>query len=265
MTVADYQAQIGDSGIVLGAAAGYRIESIEGLGRDSRAIDADRENADGTVPGPEFSPGRLVTITMTITGSTVEETIERVDALAADWNSIRRSEGVLGTAALHFKLPGRVAQQIPYGRPRRFAPIYRNLALKYVPVLATYYAADPRIYSEVEHVVDLNYGASNVTVPNAGNHPAPVQWDVYGAVTDPGLIRSEAARFDIAGTIGSGTYFRVRSDPKTVVRSSDAANRYQDLTGTFLEIPAAGALFRAVGSTTTQKIRATYRDTWMSA
>lgn len=267
MTLTDFQLQIGDDGPILGGDEGYRVEDVEGLGREIRGLDAERENADGAVQGPEYATARTVTITMTITGSTPEETRERVLALGTVWNQTRRTEGVLGTAALHFKMPGAPAQQIPYGRPRRWAPNWRRLALSYVPVVATYYAPDPRILAEVERVIDLEIGDTNITLPNDGDHPAAVVWDVYGSVSAPGVIRSEASRFDLDAVVSDGAFFRVRSDPHTVVRSTDAANRYQDLTGTFLEIPAGGALFRAVGTGpgSNAKVRATYRDTWSSA
>jgi hypothetical protein len=149
------------------------------------------------------------------------------------------------------------------GRPRDIDPALGTLAQAFIKVRASYKAPDPRVYADAERSIEIPIG-TNLTLPNDGDHPAPVWFDVYGAVTNPGLIRNEAARFDLAGAIANGAFFRVRTDARTVTRSSDSANRYQDFSGTFLEVPPGGAVFRAVGTGVgaNGKIVATYRDTW---
>lgn len=272
MTALDpWGVQLGDSGIQLGPGTPYAVRVMDGIERSIRESDTDRSTADGAVMAPDYALPKTVTFELTVEGSSPAETVENFDALAEAWNSARLPEGGQSTAALRFRLPGRDTQRLEGGRPRRLVPNWAGVEVCAIPVVATYFAPDPRILSDTQHVVDLVIGASNVTLPNAGNHPASVWWDVYGAITSPGLIRSEADRFDLTGvTIANGTYFRVRTDPRTVTRSSDSANRYQDISGDpedafWLEVPAGGALFRAVGTSpgVNAKIRATYRDCWL--
>lgn len=272
MTALDpWGVQLGDSGIQLGPGTPYVVRKMDGIDRSPRDADVDRSLADGAVMGPDNELPKTVTFELTVEGATPAETVENYDALAASWNSTRLPEGGQSTATLRFRLPGRATQRFEGGRPRRLAADWSGVELCAMPVVATYFAPDPHILSDTQHSIDLVIGASNVTLPNVGNHPAAVWWDVYGAITSPGLIRSEADRFDLTGvTIANGVFYRVRTDPRTVTRSSDSANRYQDITGDpedafWLEVPAGGALFRAVGTSpgVNAKIRALYRDTWL--
>lgn len=270
--LADRQVQLGDAGLLIGEGTNYRLASIEGVGRLIRERDSARDMADGDSQGPDFSQSRTVTLEIGIDAASDSAAMVLYDALAAAWNSCRGTEGAQSTTPLRWKLPGQAARRLEGGRPRRLEPSFANLGVGQITCLATYKAPDPRMLADDlgtggtgERVIDLVIAAANVTLPNTGNHPAAVVWDVYGALTAAGVIRSEASRFDIAGTIANPTFFRVRTDPKTVTRSSDSANRYADRTGTWLEIPAGGALFRAVGTSPgiNAKVRATYRDTWL--
>jgi hypothetical protein len=264
MTLSDHQVALSGQ-ITLGDGTDYHITQITGLDRAIRTVDTDRPNAHGAVQGPDYAPPRNIVIDLNIDKSSASAAVAAYDALAAAWNSTAGTEGAMFSGTLQWKLPGQNQRRIS-GRPRRLIPNWEHVESGWIPCVAEFFAPDPRMLSETEHTVDLVIAASNVTIPNAGNHPASVWWDVYGAITSPGVIRSEAARFDLTGiTIADGGYFRVRTDPKTVTRSTDSANRYEDISGTFLEIPAGGALFRAVGTSpgTHAKIRATYRDTWL--
>lgn len=267
MTALDpWQVRLGDSGLLLDSAAGYRVKSIEGTDRTVRPNDSDRANADGAVMGPDWAEAKTILLTMTIEGDDwdPDDCVAKYDALAADWNSIRGTEGAQGTADLRFRLPGRVTQRFVGGRPRRLGADFSTLALGWLEVVATYYAPDPRLLADEQRVLTLPYGDSADVLPNDGNHPAAVVWDVGGVVTDPGVIRNEAARFDLDGTVATTTFHRVRTDRKTVTRSSDSANMYSEFSGTWLEIPAGGGSFRSVGSGYgVAVVTATYRDTWL--
>lgn len=260
MTVEDYQWQIKD--LVMGPGTAYTVGPPEGFGRQVRSSDADRGNGDGSTVGPDYLQPRTIILPITVRGRTPAEAMQLTQALQARWTA-RGTERQQGTTALIWKHPGLVAQRLEGGRPRDLVPDYGSLALSWVKVLARYYAPDPRIYADAQRVVDVLYGAAAITLPNLGDHPAPVWWDVYGAATNPGLIRSESARFDLTTTIGASDFYRVRTDQRTVTRASDSGNLYQTISGTFLEIPPGGALFRSVKTAGAGlRIRATYRDTW---
>lgn len=265
----DWQVQLGDSGLLLGPGTVYGVKTIDGLDRAIRERDTDRANADGAVMGPDYAEPKLITVEIMVEGGTAAAAMENYDALAAAWNSARGSEGAQSTVTLRFRLPGRVAQRLEGGRPRRIAPNLSDLELGFIRAVATYYAPDPRVLSDALHTVNLDYGDTATVIDNDGNHPAAVVWDVHGVVTNPGVIRNEAARFDLTTTVASGTYHRVRTDARRVTRSSDAAEVYAEISGTpaeafWLEIPAGGGSFRAVGSGYgAAQVVATYRDTWL--
>lgn len=260
MTVEDYQWQI--KGLLLGPGTPYKIGSVKGLGRQVKSSDADRGNGDGSTTGPDYLQPRTVELAITVRAATPAACMTAVQALQSRWTA-RGTERIQGTTPLAWKHPGLPAQRLEGGRPRDFEPNLDTLSLGWVKLLARYYAPDPRVYADAQRVVDVTYGASAVTLPNLGDHPAPVWWDVYGAATNPGLIRSESARFDLITAIGAADFYRVRTDQRTVTRASDSGNLYQTLSGTFLEIPPGGALFRSVKTGGAGlRIRATYRDTW---
>lgn len=265
-TLNDYQIQLGDNGVVLGGTnpSTYKLENVEGLERDMRSQDLERVNADGSTQGPDYAVAKTVMMTINIIGSSPADAMTKYDALAADWAKARGTEGAQVNIPLRFKLPGRPAQRLNVGRPRRLAFDTSQLKYSLVRCVATYYAPDPKIVSDAERVIDLAYGAANATLPNAGNFPAEVMWDVYGDAASPGVIRNESARFDLQTTVAANTFFRVRTWAKTVTRSSDSANMYNTFAGTWLEIPPGGGQFRAVRSSGLGPyVRATYRDTWL--
>lgn len=273
----EFQAQLGDDGVMMGRGQQVRIVEIDGLTeRAPKSQDTERDNADGAVMGPEFAAARTVILTLKIQAATAAAAQQVYDEqLAAGWNSVRTPEGGQATTPFRWRLPGQVARRLEGGRPRRLVIDPATLGTDRLIVTASYYAPDPRMLADAQRVVDLPItapAAANTALDNDGNNPASVWWDVYGAVTGPGLIRNEAQRFDLPDVvIADGVFYRVRTDPRTVTRSSDAAYRYQDITGLpagqtpFLEIPAGGGLFRAVGAApgVNAKIRATYRDTWL--
>lgn len=271
MTALDeYQAQLGDSGILLGRDQDITIMMFEGLDRQPKAADAERENADGAVLAPDYAQSRTVTLTLKIHKDTPAAAQVVYNTLADAWNSMRGSEGAQNIIPFRWRLPGEVARRLEGGRPRRLAIDPSTLGTRRLIVLATYFAPDPRMLADAQQVIDLDYNDTATTLDNDGNHPAAVEWAVNGAVTNPGVIRNEAARFDLAATISSDVYYMVRTDRKTVTRSSDNANRFQDISGTpaeafWLEVPAGGAGFRSVGTSpgAGKYVRATYRDTWL--
>lgn len=261
----DYQIQLGDDGVILGGVNPpvYKVEAFEGLERGMRGNDQSRPNADGSTLTPDYAEAKNILITLNIIGSSPADAMAKYDALAANWAKARGPEGAQVNIPLRWKLPGQVTRRLNVGRPRRIAPDLSGIRFSLVKAVATYYAPDPRVLADVERSVTLPYGGVNATLPNDGNHPAAVVYDVQGAVTNPGVIRSEAARFDLTVAIPISTFFRVRTDSRTVTRSTNSANEYPTFSGSWLEIPAGGALFRAVGTGTGAGVVVTYRDTWL--
>lgn len=260
----EYQVQIGDSGLLMGPGTPITVKNIEGLvDRDPRTDDTDRVRADGAVLGPDYANPKTVTLTLRIRGTSAADALATYETIRAAWNSVRLTEGGQATTSLRWRLPGQVARRLEGGRPRRIGLDLSTVATRNLVAVATFYAPDPRELADAQRVIDINYGSA-LTLPNAGNHPASVWWDVYGQATNPALIRDEAARFDLTTAIGPGDFYRLRTDPKTVTRASDAGNLYQVFSGTWLEVPPGGAVFRAVkDSGSGLRVRATYRDTWL--
>jgi hypothetical protein len=269
MTLADFQYQWGS--LLLGDGTDYYVQRVLTPGHRVRFSDADRPDGPGVFFGQEWPDASDWTLDVRISGSSPTDALSKYETLAAGWSS-RGTEGALGSAALVFKRPGQVQRRTSPGRPRDLRVDTSRLRKTHViDCQLTFGAELPFEYSDTEYVTDLVVNpttpAPNVTLGNAGNYPASVVWDVYGEVTNPGVIRAEADRFDLTTAIGDLDYYRVRTEAKTVTRASDGHSLYQTFTGTFLEIPAGGALFRAVGSapvTAAVKVRATWRDTWWS-
>lgn len=267
MTLSDGQYDF--DGLTLGYDTDYYVQRVLLPGHRVRFADADRPDGPGVFFGEEQPGAADWTLDVRIVGTSVEDALTKYQTLADGWSS-RDTEGRLLSAPLSIKREGQVQRQTSPGRPRDLFPDTSQLRKKQLIDCQLVFGAElPFEFSATEHVTDLVRNGSNVTLDNAGNYPAPVVWDVYGQVTDPGVIRSEADRFDLDTAIGDLDYYRVRTDAKTVTRAIDGHSLYQTWVAgsTWLEIPAGGALFRAVGSTPVSaavKVRATWRDTWWS-
>ncbi len=262
MTVLE-DGQIEFDGFLLGPGTPYQRVAGPTPGHVVRTSDMPRPAGPGLFLGQDYPDAPPVVVDIRVKGSDLEDVWEKYYDLAAAW-STRGTEGFVGSAPLIFKRAGQVQRRYNNGRPRDI--VVDDSQAKHGIILAslTFQSEVPFELSDEEHVVDLVHNASNETLPNAGNHAASVQWDVYGQVTDPGVIRSEADRFDMDTAIGNLDYYRVRTDAKTVTRASDSGNLRETFSGTWLEIPAGGALFRTVGTagSGSVKTRATWRDTW---
>lgn len=269
MTLTDFQYEF--DGLTLGDDTDYYVQRVLTPGHNVRFADAIRPDGPGVFFGEEQPGAADWTLEVRIIGSDAEDALDKYATLAAGWTS-RSTEGRLLSAPLLIKRPGQVQRQTSPGRPRALRADTSRLRKTHVIDCQLEFGAElPFEFSSVEHttdlVIDVADPADNVTLDNAGNYPAPVTWDVYGLVTDPGVIREETDRFDLDTAIGNLDYYRIRTEAKTVTRFSDGHSLYQTWVedSTWLEIPPGGALFRAVGSGSTSgstKVRATWRDTW---
>lgn len=259
----DWQYQF--DGFTVGDGTDYYVQKALVPGKHVRSADTPRADGPGAFFGEEWPDVSEWILEVRISGTDEEDALNKYGTLSDAWQS-RSTEGALLSAPLIIKRPGQVQRRTSPGRPRDLIPNTSRLRKTHVIDCTLIFGAElPFEFSDTEHVTDLVRNGSNVTLDNAGNFPAAVVWDVYGQVTDPGVIRSEADRFDLDTAIGDLDYYRVRTEAKTVTRASDGHSLYETFTGTFLEIPAGGALFRAVGSTpvsSSVKVRATWRDTW---
>lgn len=269
----DFQYQF--NGFTVGDGTDYYVQRVMLPGKKARFSDSDRPDGAGVFFGEEWPAAAEWSLDIRIIGTTVEDALAQYQTLADAWQS-RGTEGALLSAPLIFKRPGQVQRRTSPGRPRDLLPNTTALRKKKVIDATLIFGAElPFEFSDAEHVTDLVRNGTDVTLDNAGNYPAPVIWDVYGQVTNPGVIRSETDRFDLNTAIGDLDWYRVRTEAKTVTRASDGHSLYQTWvpdsviagSGVWLEIPPGGALFRAVGSTPVSaavKVRATWRDTWWS-
>lgn len=265
MTVLD-DGQYEFNGRAVGPGTDYYVQGVAGPGRKVRTSDGDRPDGPGLYLGPEWPAARPIVIDLRIVGTDEANAWTKYQALCDSW-TLRGTEGQVGTLPVIFKRPGQ--DQRRWGNSRVRDIITNTSQLKKLQVIdlsVTFDAETPFEFSDVEHSYDLVYNGSSVTIDNAGNYPAAVTYDVYGLVTDPGVIRSETDRFDLNTAIGNSDFYRVRTDARTITRASDAANLYETWVAgsTWLEIPAGGALFRTIGTggSGSVKTRMFWRDTW---
>ncbi|WP_348240011.1 hypothetical protein, partial [Salmonella enterica] len=87
----------------------------------------DRPRQDGRAFGVDYHSGRTISFDLGVRGLTPEEAREEAALLTRAWRAdpVRLTPGAV--AELHASYDGR--HRVVYGRPRRFAPIFSDIAV----------------------------------------------------------------------------------------------------------------------------------------
>ncbi|MDN5858605.1 MAG: hypothetical protein L0H84_08265 [Pseudonocardia sp.] len=277
------QRLFGWDGLLIGASTPYRVESIDGLGGgDVRVSDTDLARGDGASRGIDLQAARLVQFKVNFDDAAPAVAEQLHADLMAALVPQRDTDG-----ELLFRLPGRPLQLLlcrPIQMPRAMDGDYLFLRRQQFVLRA----ADPRIYSATEKVVEVANtpaGQADVTavsVINEGNGRAypVVQVDNRDTMALSGIQLVNATgdvAFEVATVIPPGSQLIgdmpawITQAPRSVIRL-DGQAKYgawaPPRDPLFLEAaPVAVGGVNAVYLRTTPAgadvvCTLTYRDTW---
>lgn len=128
---------------------------------DIRAADGDRPRADGRDFGVDYFSGRTITFELGVRTTSSADTRAEVEALRSVWraDAVRSVPGAV--AELHMQYDGR--ERVVYGRPRRFAADYADVAVnQFAVVTADFVCVDDLFYGTELH------SAGMTTTPQLG-------------------------------------------------------------------------------------------------
>lgn len=281
MTLIDYQLSIG--GLVLGPGTNYIVQSIDGFGTaDVRATDVPRPRDHGEFYGLDYLPGRTITITAIIRGSSPANVVANIDALLAVWQPINVDTATVNE--LSYKFPGQDARQLR-GRPRRCPIDTHRIIGNNAPVVLEYKAADPRQYDDTgdtaivgvssvttgrayprTYPLTFGGGSSNaIAALNAGNFSTRPMARILGPATNPSILNSNTGeKVKFALTLASGDFLDVDFDAKTAVLNG-TTSRYGTLTSdsTWWELAPGLTTVQFAADTSSGATSLTF--TWASA
>lgn len=256
-----------------------------------RADDADRPRSDGRAFGQDFRGARTVTYDLAVLGSDESAVRSRLAALAKVWRAdeVRLTPGAL--AEMRVRYAGR--ERALFGRPRKFAHVEEDAPQGFIPVAATFDAADDRFYSTTttETVLSIAGGTGggllaplaaplSTTVSSDRSQSIEVlgdlaAWPVVtftGPITSPELEIFGLWKMRLATTIAEGQSISIdtRSWARTALHSTGAS-----VAGAFTRdsvrlskasIPPGRyeMAFRGSSPTGTATARVSWRDTYTS-
>lgn len=246
MSLTDYQLQIGS--LVLGPSTNYTIHKVDGFGLPAvRSTDVNRPRDHGDFYSLDFIGQRVVTIDLTVRGTSDANVVANLDTLMATWQPV--STDATTTDALSIKLPGQSARQIK-GRPRRAVADTSRIIGNRIPVTLEFKAADPRVYADTassgsvgllqatsgrsyNRVYPLSYGggsSANLSAVNAGNFATRPVATILGPAVNPvvqNVTTGQWVKF-LTTLTGSDTLV-VDFDARTVILNG-SASRYSTMT-----------------------------------
>lgn len=122
---------------------------------DLRVADVDRPRQDGRAFGVDYRTGRTITFDLGVRGRTAVEVRDRAAELTKAWRAdpVRRTPGAV--AELRLNYDGR--ERLVYGRPRRFAPDYSDVAVNtFVGAQADFACIDDLFYDTEEETISFS-------------------------------------------------------------------------------------------------------------
>ena len=293
MTLLDGQYRFG--GLTIGEGTAYGIRSITGL-EDLEVRSGDRElpRGHGSIPGPHFASAKDIVVDLVVRSDGTPST------LASRLATFRAAYAVNDSpSALTWKRPGMPERQVDVTViGRQHAESFETVDRVAFPKVALT-AADPRIYSTVEHstaldpydpgggaieyVLDYDVDwpagiAGDGVANNAGSHNAYPVLKFYGP-TDAGTLTSVTLRNMTTGQLLTVTTPITTGQILTVdnlahitgsggqVVGLDGASRYGDWEQPrepFVLTPGDNLLrYEIEGTTTATECALLWRDTWL--
>jgi hypothetical protein len=282
MSTTDYTIELGS--LLMGPGTDYIITKWEGYGISSfRTSDDPAPLQHGTWTGPEYLPGRDVTIDVLVRGDSAEDVVTSLEALLAAWYLDTTVDGYGTKLPLQVKIPG-LDERYLYGRPRRAKVATDRIVGANAQVSLEFFGSDPRWYSATLHTETINGGsaatgygyakaydygygggAGNLVVAtNAGSFPTTPSVTIYGPVTNPYIENTttgETVYFDI--TLGVGETLVVDFTDKTVLLGG-TTSRYNTKRGTWWALVPGNNSIRLGGTSAgTPTASVSWRDAWV--
>ncbi len=286
MTLSNYQMAIATTGLTFGPSTNYVIESWEGVGNPGvRTNDREAPYDHGTFLGPEYLEARQLTINLKMLGSDDASAQALLDALSKAWYFDATTEFGRQSAAtyLQLQLPGQSLRRL-YGRPRQLVIDNSKLITGHPSAVATFFANDPRWYSDAINTQGLALGAATTgfgfnlgfnfgfggtstsgtaSVTNAGTFPTYPVITLTGPLTNVTLTNQTTGEvLTIALTIASGDTLTIDFLNKTVLLNG-TASRYFAKSGTWWQLqPGANSIsFTAQSGSGSASVA--WRDAWL--
>lgn len=259
-------------------------------GADIRSSDFDRPRSDGRAFGIDFRAAQTISFDLGIRGGTEAEVRAEAEKLAQAWraDAVRLTPGAV--AELRTQYAGR--ERVVYGRPRRFAPIFSDVAVnRFVTATATFAAMDDVFYGGSEESVEFS-----IVPPQVGGLIAPLAaplsttrtadrsqgirietelpvWpvlEISGPITNPVVTIGEGVRFEARVTLLHDETLTIDTRPwaRSAMRNG-TANVAGSIRGTRLSRAAlpAGAYevgLSGIDPTGTAAVRLAWRAAYSS-
>lgn len=185
----DFAWQVGDDGpdaLVMGPGTPYLVTEPDGFGIPTvRNGDLPRPSDRGAYFGRDFIGQRMVTLKVTVGGTSPTDAVAKLQALFAAWQ-LATPDGS-AYMPLKFKLPGQDVQRF-HGRPRDAVPDYTMVQGSQIPVTLLFATADPS-------VLDDTLSSMSAPLQNVGTgRTYPRTYPrVYGAGASGGIILANNA------------------------------------------------------------------------
>ncbi len=257
---------------------------------DLRVADVNRPRQDGKAFGVDYRSGRTITFEMGVRGTSPTEVRTTAAELTKAWRAdpVRKTPGAV--AELRLNYDGR--ERLVYGRPRRFAPDYSDVAVnQFINVVADFACADDLFYDTEEEgitfsiVPSLGGGlmaplASPLTTTADSDRSQGItvvsEMDVWpviridGPITNPIVNIGDVARFEVRLSLEHDEWVEIDTRPwaRHALRNG-TANVSGTVRGTRLAqaaIPAGSyeVGFKGNDPTGTASVRITWRPTYSS-
>lgn len=246
MALANYQMSY--NGVTIGPGTEYRINSIEGLRSmpELRTSDYARLKHHGAYSGVDVLEGRVITITLTVIGTSAADFDTSLTALEGATAPL-----LTGSLPLSYQLPNEVARRANARARKRAITMVPTYNLNWAQVSIEFFCGDPRLYSDALH-------SGTGTVSNAGNFESRPVITVTGATTLSNANDSGNSVVVAASTVGGVPNPCVIDLQNRTVIDGGGANRFdviQPATTWFVLAPGSNVV--SGGGTIS------WRDAWI--
>lgn len=284
LVTADWQMEY--NGVALGDGSPFLVTQVEGLLDLPDIVSGDRQRLrrHGLIAGDDFTNGRVVQLTLEVSGNDSYSFSQAVDMLM-DASAPGGSE-----IPLVFQIPGVAGsgKRRMNARPRRRSmPVGREFYYELPLAVLEFYSTDPRIYtnsldSQVTSLptaggglgfnatAPFTFGAVSVggtlTLNNAGNFQTSPSIVLEGPVTNPSiesLTADKTLSFTI--TLGVGETLEIDTENRTVMLNG-TSSRYNTLDSTaqwFTLAPGDNEVRYQASTITASTMTITWRSAWV--
>lgn len=191
----DFQMQISVDGssvpptLVIGPTTNYLITEVDGFGVPTvRSDDLPKPEDIGAYFGRDLIGQRMITVKMTVVGTSQSNALDNLDALFSAWQLATPDGSAF--MQLYYKLPGRTARFFK-GRPRDVVVDWTAVQGSQIPVTLLFATADPAAYDSTAHTTNATIVTAGTPVTlsaaNGGNFRTLPLVTINGPITNPSI------------------------------------------------------------------------------